>query len=141
MPSSKRIVVVVNKWWERDPAMGVLLHAKARPQRADARAGTLPWYTVLHHPRRRPSYAVAPAAPLTANSSGTLTASHARTIGSAETRRPASAGPRARTRPAHCVHQSPSATPSRPRCTAMRAGPAAASRAATARSSPAGPPS
>jgi hypothetical protein len=45
---SKRVVVVVNKWWECDPVMNVLLHAKARP-------GNLAWPTVLNHPHPRPT--------------------------------------------------------------------------------------
>jgi hypothetical protein len=43
----KRVVVVVNKWWECEPLMNVLLHAKARPT-------GLGWPDVLNHPRPRP---------------------------------------------------------------------------------------
>ena len=44
----RRVVVVVNKWWECEPVMDVLLHAKSRP------AG-LGWPDQLNHPRARPA--------------------------------------------------------------------------------------
>lgn len=44
----KRVVVIVNKWWECDPVMNVLLHNKARPK-------SLLWPTALNHPRARPA--------------------------------------------------------------------------------------
>jgi hypothetical protein len=44
----KRVMIVVNKWWECDPVMNVLLHAKARPPE-------LGWPDSLHHPRPRPA--------------------------------------------------------------------------------------
>jgi hypothetical protein len=40
-----RVLVVVNKWWECDPVMNVLLHAQATPP--------LPWPTTLNQPHRR----------------------------------------------------------------------------------------
>jgi calcineurin-like phosphoesterase family protein len=43
----KRIVVVVNKWWECDPLLSVLLNDLARPV-------VLGWPVELNHPRRRP---------------------------------------------------------------------------------------
>ena len=42
-----RVVVVVNKWWECDPVMNVLLHANAIPRE-------LKWPATLNHPRHRP---------------------------------------------------------------------------------------
>jgi hypothetical protein len=42
-----RIITVVNKWWECDPIMFVLLNANAVP------AG-FPWPSVLFHPHKRP---------------------------------------------------------------------------------------
>jgi len=44
----KRVIVVVNKWWECEPLMNALLHAKVRP------AG-VGWPDVLNHPRPRPA--------------------------------------------------------------------------------------
>ena len=44
----KRVVVIVNKWWECDPVMNVLLHDNARPK------DVLKWPTMLNHPRQRP---------------------------------------------------------------------------------------
>src|SRR5205807_3855517 len=37
----------VNKWWEADPVLNALLHAKVRPS-------TVPWPSIFNHPRRRP---------------------------------------------------------------------------------------
>jgi len=45
----KRIVIIVNKWWECDPVMNVLLNDNARPAKA------LGWPTTLNHPHRQPS--------------------------------------------------------------------------------------
>lgn len=52
----KRVLIVVNKWWECDPVMSVLLNEKARPK------GTLGWplQGKLRHPRQRPSQASLP---------------------------------------------------------------------------------
>ncbi|MEI6499710.1 MAG: hypothetical protein WCP21_01650 [Armatimonadota bacterium] len=47
---SKRVVVVVNKWWECDLLLNVLLHDQARP----AALKDL-WPVPLYHPRRRPA--------------------------------------------------------------------------------------
>ncbi|MGA2605182.1 MAG: hypothetical protein ABSG14_13220 [Verrucomicrobiia bacterium] len=44
----KRVLVIVNKWWECDPLMEVLLNDNARP------ASYLGWPTQLNHPRKRP---------------------------------------------------------------------------------------
>ncbi|MBD0372730.1 MAG: hypothetical protein ICV60_17935 [Pyrinomonadaceae bacterium] len=44
----KRVAVVVNKWWEADPVLNALLHAKVRP-------ASVPWPASLNHPRARPS--------------------------------------------------------------------------------------
>lgn len=46
--TKKRVVVVVNKWWECDPVINVLLNDNARP------AAVLGWPKPLHHPRQRP---------------------------------------------------------------------------------------
>lgn len=43
----KRVIVVINKWWEADPILNVLLHAKVRPS-------TVPWPSIFNHPRPRP---------------------------------------------------------------------------------------
>src|SRR5688500_10440701 len=48
----KRVLVVVNKWWECDPLMAVLLHNQARPA---AELGERGWPRELHHPRERPN--------------------------------------------------------------------------------------
>lgn len=53
--SRKRVLIVVNKWWECDPVMGVLLHDIARP------AAELGWPSFLSHPRRRPDQKNLPA--------------------------------------------------------------------------------
>jgi hypothetical protein len=45
----KRVLVIVNKWWECDPVMNVFLHDNARPK------DVLRWPTTLNHPRRRHS--------------------------------------------------------------------------------------
>jgi hypothetical protein len=45
--AKKRVLVVVNKWWECDPIVNVLLHDNARPP-------ALGWPDPLNHPRRRP---------------------------------------------------------------------------------------
>lgn len=45
----KRVLVIVNKWWECDPVMGVLLHDNARPK------DILKWPQTLNHPRPRPA--------------------------------------------------------------------------------------
>src|SRR5262249_29716552 len=50
-----RIVVVVNKWWECDPLLSVLLNDLARPV-------LLGWPVELNHPRRRPAKGT-PSAP------------------------------------------------------------------------------
>ncbi len=42
-PDLKRVVVVVNKWWEANPVLNVLLNDNCRPD-------TLGWPTLLHHP-------------------------------------------------------------------------------------------
>jgi hypothetical protein len=44
----KRVIVVVNKWWECDPVANVLLNDNARP------ASSLGWPNPLNHPRQRP---------------------------------------------------------------------------------------
>src|SRR5262245_28518911 len=44
----KRVVIIVNKWWECDPVVNVLLHDNARPK------DFLKWPTSLNHPRQRP---------------------------------------------------------------------------------------
>src|SRR4051812_8115699 len=44
----KRVLIVVNKWWECDPVMNVLLNPNARP-------GELGWPLSLGHPRNRPN--------------------------------------------------------------------------------------
>jgi hypothetical protein len=44
----KRVIVVVNKWWECDPVVNVLLNDNARP------ASALGWPNPLNHPRQRP---------------------------------------------------------------------------------------
>jgi hypothetical protein len=46
--TQKRVVVVVNKWWECDPVVNVLLNDNARPKTE------LGWPDPLHHPRKRP---------------------------------------------------------------------------------------
>jgi hypothetical protein len=46
--AKKRVIAVVNKWWECDPVLNVLLHDNARP------AATLGWPNPLNHPRPRP---------------------------------------------------------------------------------------
>jgi hypothetical protein len=50
----KRIVVVVNKWWEMDPVMGVLLSDYVRP------GPYLGWPALTRHPRPRPDQAALP---------------------------------------------------------------------------------
>lgn len=45
----KRVLFVINKWWECDPVINVLLHDNARPQ------AKLGWPSQLNHPRRRPN--------------------------------------------------------------------------------------
>ena len=47
--AKKRILVIVNKWWECDPIMHVLLNEGARPGSA------LGWPDLRGHPRRRPA--------------------------------------------------------------------------------------
>jgi hypothetical protein len=47
--AKKRVVVVVNKWWECDPVINVLLNDNARP------ASLLGWPNPLNHPRQRPN--------------------------------------------------------------------------------------
>jgi hypothetical protein len=42
-----RVLAVVNKWWECDPALNAVLHQKARPRE-------LSWPSALRHPRKRP---------------------------------------------------------------------------------------
>lgn len=44
----RRVVIVVNKWWECEPVMNALLHARARPR-------GLGWPDVLNQPRPRPA--------------------------------------------------------------------------------------
>ena len=44
----KRVLVIVNKWYECDPVMAVLLNDNARP------ASYLGWPTQLNPPRKRP---------------------------------------------------------------------------------------
>ena len=46
--AKKRVIVVVNKWWECDPLVNVLLNDNARP------ASELGWPNPLNHPRQRP---------------------------------------------------------------------------------------
>jgi hypothetical protein len=61
-PQRARVLVVVNKWWECDPVMNVLLHDLARPHYKKSRpadpvpfgALDLPWPCDLRHPRQRP---------------------------------------------------------------------------------------
>ncbi len=43
----KRVLVVANKWWECDPALGALLNDNARPL-------GFPWPNPLQPPRKRP---------------------------------------------------------------------------------------
>ena len=43
----KRVIVVINKWWEAEPILNALLHSKVRPS-------TVPWPSIFNHPRRRP---------------------------------------------------------------------------------------
>jgi hypothetical protein len=43
----KRVIVVVNKWWECDPVLFVLLNNNARPN-------GFPWPSVIGSPRQRP---------------------------------------------------------------------------------------
>ncbi len=45
----KRILVIINKWWECDPIMNVLLHDEARPK------NSIKWPRVLNYPHARPS--------------------------------------------------------------------------------------
>jgi hypothetical protein len=49
VPSRARVLVIVNKWWECDPLLGVLLHDQARA------TPHLKWPRPLHHPHKRPS--------------------------------------------------------------------------------------
>lgn len=51
----KRVVAVVNKWWECDPILAVLLNDNARPAKA------LGWPRMNRHPRPRPDPAKLPA--------------------------------------------------------------------------------
>ena len=53
----KRVLVIVNKWWECDPVINALLHEKARPK------GALGWPlpSKLRHPRPRPAQEPLPA--------------------------------------------------------------------------------
>jgi hypothetical protein len=53
----KRVLIVVNKWWECDPVVNVLLHEKSRPK------GMLGWplSSKLRHPRPRPAQEPLPA--------------------------------------------------------------------------------
>ena len=44
----KRVIVIVNKWWECDPLMSVLVNDNARPW------PDLKWPQPLNHPRQRP---------------------------------------------------------------------------------------
>jgi hypothetical protein len=46
--AKKRVVVVVNKWWECDPVLFALLHDNARPKER------LGWPSIHGHPRPRP---------------------------------------------------------------------------------------
>lgn len=43
----KKVLIIINKWWECDPIMGVLLHDNARPK------DILGWPARLNHPRAR----------------------------------------------------------------------------------------
>jgi hypothetical protein len=54
---TKRVVVVVNKWWECDPVINVLLHPDARPEQE------LDWPDILNHPRRQPPKEAKPPVP------------------------------------------------------------------------------
>lgn len=49
----KRVLIVINKWWECDPIMNVLLHYNARPSE-------LAWPESLNHPRPRPTQSALP---------------------------------------------------------------------------------
>lgn len=46
---NKRVLIIVNKWWECEPLMAVLLNDAARPYE------DLRWPFPLHHPHKRPS--------------------------------------------------------------------------------------
>jgi hypothetical protein len=50
----KRVLIIINKWWECDPIMNVLLHYNARPPE-------LKWPESLNHPRPRPDNNALPA--------------------------------------------------------------------------------
>jgi hypothetical protein len=60
-PRKKRVVVVINKWWECDPVMAVLFNDNLRP------ADKLGWPIELGHPHRRNN----PMTPISSSSSPT----------------------------------------------------------------------
>lgn len=47
MPDKKRVLIVVNKWWECDPFIFALLHGNVRPEK-------YPWPAAVNHPHFRP---------------------------------------------------------------------------------------